>query len=50
MGQVVLVKQDAFGDIGMEEKKEFTPRTVPYFINMQIPIAIILNIVVIMRH
>ena len=25
MGQVVLVKQDAFGDIGMEEKNEFTP-------------------------
>jgi futalosine hydrolase len=25
LGQVVLVKQDAFGDIGMEENKEFTP-------------------------
>ena len=25
LGQVVLVKQDTFGDIGMEEDKEFTP-------------------------
>jgi len=25
LGEVVLVKQDAFGDIGMEENKEFTP-------------------------
>jgi futalosine hydrolase len=25
LGEVVLVKQDAFGDIGMEQKEQFTP-------------------------
>ena len=25
LGEVVIVKQDTFGDIGMEEKNEFTP-------------------------